>query len=610
MQDLLERLEVEASARDARLPAAERKARGVVHTPASIARFVARAVDAQLRALAIADGISGGDVTILDPATGPGIFLAAALERARGGAPRACIGVDVDARAIDGAKVALAAPFDAAGWPLALHALDALASVPDVEGPVAILGNPPWTARTASRGATDALLDDFRRDADGPMRDRKLGVLSDAYVRFVRWALAVLERSPCGGVVGFVTNGSFLDGTVHRGMRTWMARTLDRIDVVDLGGSALVARAGPRDENVFGVRPSVAITIMARGRGTHERAARVRRVRITGSRQEKLAALAALEVDDARFEEIELAPPAMRFTRAASASMPASWPSVEAWMPFHREGIQTNRDDLVVGRTREEVLSKVRAFVGSEVVDLRRGHFDPSAARARLRAAGPLDRFVVPIAYRPFDDRFALVHPALCHRARAPLAVAMAHAPLALVTSRRDRGERPFAHLGVVFSPADNCYLSARSSCRARVFPLRDPGGLPNLDRVLLEELQRRVGSVSAIAVFHYLVAFLSSGEFRARFDEALRRDPPRVPMPPDRACFESVAAAGAGVVEAFRERPRQEGGGEGASAERIIIGHWEVDSSSALGAAARGADSAVAQTLVALERGARGGPI
>lgn len=579
----------------------------MVHTPAPIARFIARAVDAELHALGIADGLSDREITLLDPATGPGIFLAAALERADGrAAPRACIGLDVDALAIEGAESSLAPAFAAAGWPLSLRHRDALEDVPEIDGPVAILGNPPWTARTASRGATDALLDDFRKDASGPMRDRKLGVLSDAYVRFVRWALAILERSPRGGVVGFVTNASFLDGAVHRGMRTWMARTLDRIDVVDLGGSALVARRAVQDENVFGVRPSVAITIMGRAPGGHVRAARVRRVRIAGSRDEKLAALASLELSGARFEPLALVPPAMRFTRAAQTAIPRSWPSIEEWMPFHREGIQTNRDELVVGRSRDEVLAKVEAFLESRSLGLARGHFDPKRARAELRAAGRLERFVVPIAYRPLDDRFVFTHRALCHRARLPIAAAMAHEPLALVTSRRDRGDRPFAHLGVVFAPADNCYLSARSSCRARVFPVRGPDGRLNLDARLVDALGARVGPVRERDAFHYLVAFLSSAAYRARFDEALRHDPPRVPLPPDRASFERVVAAGAALVEAFRSA----GEGGSPSEPSIVVGHWDVRAGPALGRASAAADLAVVETLLVLEKGALAGPI
>jgi hypothetical protein len=593
MRDLLEQLEVEASARDVRLPLAERKARGVVHTPAPIARFVARAVDAALTSIGLEDGLSDRELTVLDPATGPGIFLAAVIERSRAtGDGARCIGLDVDARAIEGARAHLAPHFDTAGWPLELRCEDALASVPSFGGPVAIIGNPPWTARTASRGATDALLEDFRRDADGPIRDRKIGVLSDAYVRFVRWALAVIERSPHGGVIGLVTNGSFLDGAVHRGMRTWMARVLDRIDVVDLGGSALVARRGARDENVFGVRPSVAITIMTRAPGTQARAARARRASVVGSRAAKLEALATLTLDDPRFEEIPLAPPAMRFTRAASVRMPASWPSIEEWMPFHREGIQTNRDELAVGRTREEVLDQIAAFLASRSNELARGHFDPRAARAALRAAGGLDRFVAPIAYRPLDDRYVFTHRALCHRARTPIAEAMAHEPLALVTSRRDRGDRPFAHLGVVFAPADNCYLSARSSCRARVFPVRDRAGQPNLDARIAAELAKRVGPVVGNAAFHYLIAVLSSGTFRARYDEALRHDPPRVPLPADRVTFERIAAAGARVVEGFRAT------GDGSGSRPLVVGHWEVLAPTALTEAIAAADEAVGHAL------------
>src|SRR5205814_302279 len=144
--------------------------------------------------------------------------------------------------------------------------------------------------------AMQSLLEDFRRDEHGErLRERKLGVLADAYVRFMRWAAELARCNQAGAVLGLVTNASFLDGPVHRGMRAALARWFDGAYVLDLGGSALLARArgsGVHDGNVFGVRPGVAISFWVRRAGAASlRRVVLRHTRVWGTTEEKLALL-------------------------------------------------------------------------------------------------------------------------------------------------------------------------------------------------------------------------------------------------------------------------------------------------------------------------------
>jgi len=176
-EDALEAVVAAAHARDAQLSKAERRRRGVVHTPPAVARFVAREVDSALRGLGLR-GLGDERVALIDPACGPGIFLAACLAEAGEGAPGAALGLDVDARALGAAEALLGPSFGRRGWPLSLRHGDTLSGPPPpLEGRVpVVIGNPPWAGRSANRDAayTEGLLDDFRRDAEGAPLGREL----------------------------------------------------------------------------------------------------------------------------------------------------------------------------------------------------------------------------------------------------------------------------------------------------------------------------------------------------------------------------------------------------------------------------------------------------
>lgn len=507
-----------AAVRDDALDASVRQRHGVVHTPPALARAIARRSDRALRALGYA-GLADPAVRIIDPACGPGAFLAAAVAVSEGRARP--IGLDRDAQVVDTARLLF-------GPRAELRVADALADGRVFEGARAlcVLGNPPWSARTGSRPAySDQLLEDFRREPDGGvLQERKTGVLSDVYVRFWRWALEGLRSRR--GVVAFVSNASFLDGPVHRGMRAAMQRWCDHIDVLDLGGSALVARRGDPDQNVFGVRVGVAITVAARDEGGPT--APVRYARLRGTAEDKLARLDVEQ--DVEGAEREVAPgepwPPPRDDEASC--WPASWRSLDALFPFHREGVQSNRDAFATDVDRDVLLARLRAFAdGDDLGLVPRAHFDLALARARLAEAFAAGRAVVfPLAYRPGVTRWCVRLAPLCHRPRPALLAAMERSPGALVAVRKDRGERPYTHFGYVQHTPDNCFLSSRSSCRARAFPTHLADGTPNLSERGAEWFE------SVHDAHAHVLATLADPTYRHRYEWLLKQHYPRVPPP------------------------------------------------------------------------------
>jgi hypothetical protein len=587
---------------------ARRRAHGIVHTPPELARGVVNVLDELLRErFALARGVTDRRVHVVDPACGPGAFLAAVLARhetavlcsngavAVAGHAHAHVhahdnahahddaqrisGFDLDSDALELSRELLSHPaaarlelvqadmINGKGEPLFELAASS-------ERVLVLLGNPPWaSARGQPSPTAQLLLEDFRRDAHGVrLNERKLGVLSDAYVRFFRVCAEAARLARAGAIIGLVSNASFLDGPVHRGMRAALLRWFDELFVLDLGGSALLARtAGTRDDNVFGVRPSVAVTWLCRyPSATPRTLGRLQYARWSGDKRDKLARLTRDVRADFGWQTLTPAPPLLRFvpTRKPRPEY-AAYLSLAQSLPFHREGVQSNRDGVAIDDDPARLLARLHAFANGhgsglpELVPALRAlpHYDPVIARARVAAVlerdpdGRLGLSVQPIAYRPFDERFFCAVAPLCHRPRPELLGAFAHSPLALVSVRKDRGSAIWTHVAASASIIDNCFLSARSSCRARAFPTLTPDGEDNLAEHARERIVERTGTaVSALSFQHYALGCLSAPSYRARWDEELRQDYARVPLPPSAAIWSELSGLGQRLARLFVE--------------------------------------------------------
>lgn len=559
-----------AAERDATLADAslQRRAAGIVHTPAQLARAVVRVSDELLHdQLGLALGIADPGLLSIDPACGPGAFIAAllALAEERDTEPVNVVGYDIDAAALSwAARLAE----HSHGKRLELINADVLKTdviaqrVRGHEGPVFVLGNPPWaTVRAEPSQLDQARLAEFHRDASGQrLVERKLGVLSDAYVRFFALCSELARSSEAGALVALVTNASFLDGPVHRGMRSRLLEWFDDVAVLDLGGSALLGqRRLQRDDNVFGVRPNVAITWLCRYPLQRRTASgRARYVRCFGSRADKLAVLSGATLTALGFAQHACEGPEHSFVpRPRRDASYASFLSLSEWLPFHREGVQSNRDAVVMDTSQDRLLERLHAFCrGEQRPELAQAyvplpHFDPERARALLAAALEQGEVLQRIAYRPWDERvFCNVAP-LCHRPRPLLQAALDHGGIALLSVRKDRGDLPWRHVSAVDAIVDNCYLSARSSCRTRAFPSFTPEGAPNVGP-RARELLAAVGcdSCTSLDVQHYLLSVLSCTNYQTCWDSELHADYPRVPAPRDAATFQRLVALGARLAD------------------------------------------------------------
>ena len=162
-----------------------------------------------------------------------------------------------------------------------------------------IVGNPPYSVgqKSANDNAQNqkypALDSQIERTYAAETDANNKNSLYDSYIKAFRWASDRLDKKE-GGIIGFVTNGNWLDGNAQNGMRKCLAREFSAIYVFNLRGNCRTSGEIRRKEagNVFGLgsRTPIAITILVKRPKASDEAARIyyRDIGDYLSREEKL----------------------------------------------------------------------------------------------------------------------------------------------------------------------------------------------------------------------------------------------------------------------------------------------------------------------------------
>ncbi|MFM7486717.1 MAG: N-6 DNA methylase, partial [Cytophagales bacterium] len=297
---------------------ATREKRGVYYTPEPVVKYIVRAIHDLLKThFDLQDGLASKEVTLLDPAGGTLTFPAEAIKLAvkeftskygDGGLNQFfqhhilkhyfAFELMMAPYAIGHIKIAFL--LEELGYKMKdndrfnlflTNTLDmedlAQTEIPGLESlsdeshqagkvkrhdPIlVILGNPPYSGHSATKNDwTEKLL---KEDIDGaqsyykvdgePLGEKNPKWLQDDYVKFLRFSQWKIHKAG-HGIVGMITNHSYLDNPTFRGMRQSLMNTFNEIYIIDLHGNGLKKETTPeggKDENVFDIRQGVSIFI-------------------------------------------------------------------------------------------------------------------------------------------------------------------------------------------------------------------------------------------------------------------------------------------------------------------------------------------------------------
>ena len=600
---------------DARL----RKSRGVYYTPPPVVNFIIRAIDDILRAdFAIPDGLADHRrVTLLDFATGTGTFLLEVFERmfetvGNSEAKRTLLIREHVLRNVFGFEY-LIAPYTIAHLKLSQYLKDKGFTFSDTERlriyltntlePIApqrnfllpalsaeseaaqgvkdqpilvITGNPPYSGHSRNKGAWISAAIDAYKKIDGKKLDEKNPKwLNDDYVKFIRFAQMKIDEVP-EGVVGIITNHSFLDNPTFRGMRQSLMASFDRIYVLDLHGNAKKKEHAPdggKDENVFDIEQGVAISLFIKSREPKNR--RVFRADLFGPRLAKYEACARTPFDASGWREIKPAAPFYLF-KSQNEKTGAEYHkgiTVTQIFPTNTLGFQTHRDDFAIAFTPDEMVARLADMRNKSLSDsvIRerynlRDNRDWKLSDARERLRKKTIPEITAVDYRPFDKRYCQFgYETMDYPRKDLIEHVLGRENICLNTVRQTKFDT-WKHAMATDTPPPAVFVEIKDG--SNVFPLylypsadKKPthdlfGGddpfagkerIENISAAFRAELAHRYGppALTPEQVFGYVYAILHAPSYRTRYAEFLRVDFPRIPLVERRRDFEALADLG-----------------------------------------------------------------
>jgi len=293
----------------------KRKARGVYYTPFPVVSYITRSINILLKEkFNRKQGFADEDVTLLDPASGTLTFPANAVKLAKDEVDKSpdagswlqlvkshilknyyafellmapyIIGhlkasllleeLGYELRPSDRFQLYLTNTLDFKKYKqldapyiagLSKEAVEAH-RVKEREKIMVIMGNPPYSVSSHNIIQGNPDYEEVYNSYKEKVRkeEKNIQPLSDDYIKFIAFAHWKIQQKG-QGIVGMITNNSYLDGLIHRDMRQKLAEAFDEIYILNLHGSSKRKEKTPKgekDENVFDIQQGVSIVLLVK----------------------------------------------------------------------------------------------------------------------------------------------------------------------------------------------------------------------------------------------------------------------------------------------------------------------------------------------------------
>lgn len=463
-----------------------------------------------------------------------------------------------------------------------------------------IIGNPPYSVgqKSANDNAANLsypVLDARIAETYAAKSSANLGkALYDSYIKAFRWAADRIADNPDGGIVAFISNGSWLDGNAQDGFRACLETEFSDIYVLNLRGNQRTSGELSRKEGgkIFGggSRTPITITFLVKNPAKAGQKATIHYHDIGDylTREQKLDLVKKFKSVHGRCIEWQTIEPTERHdwinqrdnvfdTLIPFTPVTRGNKNSQSFFVYNGPDIATGRDSWVYNFDKTllktnlvRMIKYYNDLIQSPQVSFDSPHTEISwtaGLKNRALKHNPLqmdDNSIVTAMYRPFCKSNLYYSKDLIER---PGIQSTLFASDNIIICVKGVGDRDFSCM-ISDTYADYQYLF-NSQC----FPLYwyeektvqekslfDDDTNENkyirhdgITDWILKEVRKRFGNSKAITkehIFYYVYGILHSPQYRERFAADLKKSLPRIPIVDEVQDFMAFYKAGKALAE------------------------------------------------------------
>lgn len=456
-----------------------------------------------------------------------------------------------------------------------------------------ILGNPPYSGHSANvsekfftviekngrkkrkkiKTWIGQQIETYKFVDGEPLGEKNPKWLQDDYVKFIRFAQWKIDQAG-EGILGFITNHSYLDNPTFRGMRQSLMKSFNEIYILDLHGNSLKKEKcpdGSKDENVFDIQQGVAIALFIKKKDPQQES-KVHHAQFWGLREDKYDQLMQHDVKNTPWQKLSPHSEYYFFVPRDGKLLKKyhKYSKITEVFPVNSVGIVTARDNLTIKWTPEEVWRTVSNFAKMDA-ELARLTYDlgkdvrdwkVELAQKDLKDSGLDKKKIVPILYRPFDIRYTyytgksrgflcMPRPEIMHHMMqnnlgliSVRQVAEGIFNHSLVTDNIIESRITLSNKGIAF--LFPLYLYPNSEKKDLFNHKTNPKKQPNINTKIFQNLLKAYKKeLTPEDIFYYIYALLYAPAYRTKYAEFLKTDFPRIPFTQNYRLFIKMAKYG-----------------------------------------------------------------
>ncbi|HQO09030.1 MAG TPA: N-6 DNA methylase [Clostridiales bacterium] len=448
-----------------------RKSKGVYFTPPAIVNFIIDSIDEIIRKMfEVKEGLADHKkITVLDFSTGTGTFLVEIIQKIfetlpKGSGKRKLLIKEHILKNLYGFEYMIA-PYTISHLKLSqylkdegydlqaderfqiyltntLVPMDGQLKIPllpalskEIESaqkvkdfPVLVItGNPPYSIKSKNTGDWITQLlkgidisSDGKKDhqlsyymVDGKPLNERQNWLRDDYVKFISFAQWKMQKVE-NGIIGIITNHTFLDGITFGGMRQSLLNSFDQMFFLDLHGSAKKEENVPdgiRNDPVFDIGQGVSISFFIKKRGLDKK---VYHADMWGSRVEKYKQCFENSIFTLDWKEINPVSPYYFFvprTGNFKEKYDTYWSVTKIFKEFSLP-IMTGNDQIAIQFRKDEIeviVNDVKSITEDELKNKYKMNDKKMSwivnSKKEITMSNFDASFFQIVSYRPFDKR-------------------------------------------------------------------------------------------------------------------------------------------------------------------------------------------------------------